>query len=282
MTTGDRGSPESAGGTDYQNFTRTDSTELWERVGVAQHRFTDLVSRLDPIAPVADSDWTVREVGVHLLSVLSRYTDRDLRGRDGLADDAPGVTALNRMQMRTYGDLSSVELVEVIGSRIDCVRTRLPATQDLAERFPFHCDVTLDAAGFLGNLISEFLVHGRDVARANGEGFDIDRRDAVLILNCLVQLPAGFMRADAHPVKLGLRIRGAIPWVIDMRPGTAESRPMHPRETTDVVLRGSPAAMVLALHGRYSAVEALYRGLLPTGGRKPWRALHVPANIDSP
>ncbi len=83
-------------------------------------------------------------------------------------------------------------------------------------------------------------------------------------------------------MKLGLRIRGAVPWVIDMRPGTAICRPQHPQEKTDVVLSGSPTALVLALHGRYSIVEAVRRGLIPTGGHKPWRAIWVPGNIDSP
>ena len=100
MTTGEGGSPGSLAQADYENFTRTDGTELWERVDAAHRRFTQLVSRVDPAAPVADSDWTAHEVAAHVLSVLDRYTERDLRRRDGLADDSAGVTAMNDAQMR--------------------------------------------------------------------------------------------------------------------------------------------------------------------------------------
>jgi hypothetical protein len=279
---GDGVSCGSPGEMDYQYFTRTNGVELWQRVDAAHRRFAQLVSEVDPATPAADSVWTAHQVAAHVLAFLGVYTERDLRRRDGLADDATSITALNDAQMRSHADLSSAELIEAIGLRIDRIKALLPTSQDLGERFPFHCDVTMDAAGLLGNLVSEFLVHGRDVARGSGHSFAIDRRDAMLVLNCLLQVPAGFMRRDAHPVRLGLRIRDAVPWMIDMRPGTATSRPRLTREATDVVLSGSPTALVLALHGRYSIVEAVRRGLVPTGGRRPWRAVWVPGNIDSP
>ncbi len=184
---------------EYENFTRTDGTELWEHVDAADRRFAELIAQVDPQMPAADSAWTAHEVAAHVFSVLGRYTERDLRRRDGLSDDAAAVTALNDAQMRAAAERSSAELVEGIGHRIDRIRALLPTSQDLAERFPFHCGLTLDAAGFLGNLVSEFLVHGRDVARGDGRELDIGDRDAVLILNCLVQCPAGFMRGTPTP-----------------------------------------------------------------------------------
>lgn len=264
----------------YRHLITTTGTELWQRIDAASARFVTVATAVDPNARVGT--WTVHEVVAHVLSVLHRYTKRDFLRWDGLADDAAGVTWMNDREMRALVDRPLTDLIEALDDQVHEIKRLVPESTDLTTRVPFHGGLTVDAAAWLSNLIGELLVHGRDIARTDRQAFPIDQRDAVLVVNGLVQLPNGFMKPDARPVTVGFRIRGAVPWLFDMDAGCAVSRPMVPGERTDVVLRGPAATLMLAFYGRYSIVGAARRGLLVAGGRRPWRAARVVANIDNP
>ncbi|RZI79470.1 MAG: hypothetical protein EOO67_20430, partial [Microbacterium sp.] len=154
-----------AGSTTYDKFVFTDGDELWDRLHQAHRRFAALLSITPSKHPVPGSDWTAGEVATHLLTVVRRYTQRDLTDPSGTSADVAEIAALNKAELADYAGISVREVIDLLWQELADLEKKLPRTADLHQTYPFHSGQEVDVAGWLGNLIGEFLVHGRDVAR---------------------------------------------------------------------------------------------------------------------
>ena len=268
----------------YTHFVTLDAQELWDRIDEAQARFTALVESAGPYLMAAGSTWTARDVVGHILTVARRYTERDITSTEGLGDSPRAVDAINRAELLALEGLDMEDLLAQLESQMKTVRAALPPdSTDLDQRFPFHGGVSIDSAGGLSNLIGEFLVHGRDLARSAQRRWKIDARDALLIINGVLQVLPGYAEpAATDSLKVCLRTSGAADWMLAFEHGKLDSRPAMSREVADVVLKAPPETLLLVLYSRIGTAASIRRGLLVAGGRRPWRIAHLSKHLQQP
>jgi uncharacterized protein (TIGR03083 family) len=268
----------------YDWFVTTDADELWHRIGAAQKRFVALVHAIGPNLVGAGTTWSSRDVVAHILTVVERYTNRDVTSTEGLGATPREVDVINDRELRALDGIDFDELLARLDAQMARVRTAFPPEQlDLHVRFPFHGGVTVDAAGGMSNIIGEFLIHGHDLARAAGRSWPIEARDALLILNGVMQLLPAYAEPSARgTLDLRWRVPGAPSWTIAFDNGRATSRPAHEGEAADVVVAAPPETLVLFLYQRLSTFAALRGGLRVAGGKRPWRIAKLQKYLQEP
>jgi hypothetical protein len=260
------------GATTYDEFVFTTGDELWDRIHQAHRRFAALLSVTPHRTQVPGSDWTAGEVAGHVLTVLRRYTRRDLTSTEGLSPEGIGVRDQNAVELEELGTLGVAEILDQLWQEVADIEKLLPRTMDLHERFPFHGGQEMDAAAALGNLIGEFLVHGRDVAKARGKQWKIGSRNAALAMNIGLQAAGGYVSPAARgDLKVELRTPETNPWILEVVDGEATSRLAVPGERVDVRVFGRTQPLLLNLYGRIGLAHATALGTVVVGGRRPWR-----------
>ncbi|MCX6395602.1 MAG: hypothetical protein NTV23_03880 [Propionibacteriales bacterium] len=269
--------------TAYDEFVRTDGDELWDRLHQAHRRFAALLSVTPAKHPVPGSDWTAGAIAAHLLTVVQRYTQRDMTSAAGLSPDAAAISALNETELTRYADASVAEVLDLLWQELADLEQKFPRDADLHQTFPFHADQQVDVAGWLGNLIGEFLVHGRDVARSRGKTWLIGSRNAALALNLGIQAIPGFVSPDAPgDLKLEIRTPQTTPWVIDLADGVATSRAARNREPADVKVYVRTEPLLLNQYGRIGMPMMTVLGAVVIGGRRPWRLTRLGPSFQAP
>lgn len=263
----------------YDEFVFTTGDELWDRIHQAHRRFAALLSVTPSRTPIPGSDWTAGEVAGHLLTVLRRYT----RGNpNGLSPDAAGVAGLNAIELDELDLVSVAEILDRVWQELADLEQLLPRTIDLHTRLKFHGGVEIDAAAALGNLIGEFLVHGRDVALARRKTWQIGSRNAALVLNVVMQVGPAYVAPGAGDLKLGIRTPESNPWILDLVDGQLTSRAATHREPVDLLLYSRAQPLLLTMYGRIGIPKAALLGTTVLGGRRPWRITRLPGAFVSP
>jgi hypothetical protein len=263
----------------YELFTRTDPHELWGRIDAAADRFLTFAGEVDPGRRLDGTSWTTRDVVGHVLTVVWRYT----RGPT-LGQTPRDVDRINAEELADLAGTAADVLLDDLRTELKLAREMWgPDTVDLRMRLPFHGGVTVDAAAGLSNLVGELAVHGYDVARSAGRRWRIDERDAVLVLNGVVQILPAYARRDSREsLRVALRVAGARPWLLSFDAGVLTSEEAGRGEPVDVVVGGRAAGLLLAIYGRLSAPGAVRAGLRITGGRRPWRVARLPRLLERP
>ncbi len=156
--------------------------------------FTALLRSLTPeeeAAAVAGLDWTVSEVGTHVLTVVRRYLSQTERAatRSRLAQLNAEDIAAQAMPTKQVADD-----IDRTVARLATVAPGLPL--DGVREFHLGLKVTV-AAGW-ANLIGELLVHGDDIARTTGHHWSVDARLLEGIWRDLMPAAAGWMRPEAR------------------------------------------------------------------------------------
>ena len=89
----------------------TDRDELIGRATDAFDRFAAVAAEVHPQTRARGSDWTAQQVVAHVLSVMHRYTDRDLNSWDGLSATPSEVNEQNAKEAALYENLTMAELL---------------------------------------------------------------------------------------------------------------------------------------------------------------------------
>ncbi len=219
------------------------------------------------------SDWTIAEVGAHLVDVARRdvaiargermpYPDGD--------DTHAAMAAMNAHQMVDERD--PAQLAALL---IDENETLLAAIGDDPDRHLHWYDVEVPAASIAGVWLGELLIHGLDLARTLGRGWPIDRDQAVAVFEALVPIFPRVVNQDAAPKAAGtyhLRVRGHADYAFEVTPDgdlTIESRKP---DRADLHVSVSPVAYLLVGYGRANEWAAVAKGQIRAWGRKPWLA----------
>ena len=263
----------------YELFTATDAAELWARIDADAQRFFELVRSVPPDLPLKGSTWTTREVVGHLLTVIRRYT----RGPT-LGETPRDVDRINDEELAALGAAPCTELLDQLERELKLARELYaPEALDLHMKVSFHGGVRIDFAAALGNVIGELLIHGLDLAAAAGRPWSLDDRDAVLILNGVLQiLPAYAVRDTHRSLRVRLSVPGARPWLLDFHRGELTSAPAETGVASDVVVRAPASTLALTLYSRLSTTRAVRGGMRVVGGRRPWRLARLPALVERP
>jgi len=263
----------------YQLFVATDARELWSRIETAADRFFELARAVPPDLQLKGSAWTTRDVVGHLLTVIRRYTHGATLG-----ETPRDVDRINDEELAALGSVACAELLDQLERELKLTREFFaPDGLDLHMRVSFHGGAQIDFAAALSNIIGELLIHGLDVARAAGRPWPLDERDALLILNGVVQiLPAYAVRDTDRSLRVRLSVPGARPWLLSFDRGQLTSAPANSDDTADVVVRVPASTLALTVYSRLSTPAALRGGLRVVGGRRPWRIVRLPRLVERP
>ena len=133
------------------------------------------------------------------------------------------------------------------------------------------------ASGVNATLLGEALVHGYDIAKAEGLPWPIEPEHAILTMTGLVPVMVHFVdRKAAEGVEAGfeIRLRGGPTqyWYVADGELTVEDSPVTP---VDCVISADPVTMLLMSYSRIGPFSPSAIGKMRVWGRKPWLALRL-------
>ena len=269
----------------------------WARVQDALRSEVERVTALlrtvaDPTAP-AVGRWNLGDVAMHLSQAwlaIPRMASDELSGSlEAIPGfEARGVSFLS--DLRELGDatVSGVDadperdlrvLAGRIGERAEAFFAAVGEASP-SELRPWLVEgVKVPLSTLACHLLNETVVHGYDIARADGQAWPIDRSRAALVVegflfpvmqaldpHALVDDQAAAGRQVAYE----LRLRGAGRHVFAFADGVLTLDGPEPPHRIDCRLSVDPAALLLVAWGRVSQWSAIARGQMLAWGRKPW------------
>lgn len=236
-------------------------------------------------APVTGLDWTVADLGGHMVTV-GRRCARVARGQpqSWKPGDDPhgGMATFNREEIDELAERDPAKLATLLEE----------STADTLDAFGPDGDRPVDwgayrttAADATAVWLGEFLVHGLDLARTLGRAWPIRRDQAAAVFDGLVPaLPAFVDRAGASRAAgtYHLHVRDGGDYTIEASAdGTVAVERGKPARA-DLHVSASPVAYLLVGYGRAGQWGAVAKGQITAWGRKPWLALRFPDLFASP
>ena len=199
------------------------------------------------------------------------------------------VSQVNALSLANATERDPQVLARLIHERIQLM-LYLTASADGSELVSWLGGLKLPLTAVLAHMLSELLVHGRDIARAEGRAFPISPAQAKLTFEgFLIPLltavdAAGFggeRSEDMQNVCVEFRLRGCQPVVlVAENGGVVVEEPGH--RPIDVHISADPAVMWLLMFNRIGTLGPALRGQVRVWGRRPWRLRHLMRLLKSP
>jgi uncharacterized protein (TIGR03083 family) len=242
----------------------------------ATSRFATLLRHTSGGArPVPHLEWSVGELGAHVLSGLVAYADL-------VTGDQPLSAGLDHLAARNYELLAAVRerhpgrLAEQIDEAAATLLLRV--RESPRERVPWQGDIEISPAGLLALSTGELTVHGWDLSRAARTRFGIDRGVALTIIDGLVEIAPQMVdpvAAAGFTGSFDIRLRGGRPVQLVFTDGELQVLPGQTTSRADCHFSVDPAAFVLTCYKRISPTRSAARGSVTAWGRRPWWAYRL-------
>ncbi|MFD8595742.1 maleylpyruvate isomerase family mycothiol-dependent enzyme [Kitasatospora sp. NPDC059646] len=241
--------------------------------------------------------WSVADVGAHVAAVFLAYcssvSNEDTVDWDELLPTAdlpfgPRMAVVNGRAVAMLGAQLDGDAAGFLAAR---TARFLRATADLAPDAPvatpwYGPRPALTVAAATGLLLSECLVHGRDIARATRRPWRIPPDHAALVLGQAmpIMMPLALDRTAARDVDLvlDLTVRGGPRLCLTFRDATLTVTRDTPPRTPDCRVSADPVAFLLVAFHRTPQWRAIALGHLRATGRRPWLATRLTRLIPSP
>jgi hypothetical protein len=239
-----------------------------------------LVRAIDKPMAHAVGNWNAGDVAVHLVHVWENLTALADSEMESPLQDIHALGSLTETLVDREMDRDPATLADRIDAR---------ATAFLAEPLPPAAGglspwliegITVPRVALACHILSESLVHGHDIARAQRVAWSIERGHAGLALMgfafpLLARLePRALVRQEAArgvDACYEVRVRGAGSVFLSLRDGAMSVR-TRPERGVDCHLSADPATLLLLLFGRVSQWPAILTGRLFAWGPRPWLA----------
>lgn len=261
---------------------RDEIADLAEQVATMLRDAPDVSARVD------GTEWTVAEVGAHLVDVARRNVTL---ARDPSPTPFPGSpsetharrAALNERRLEQLDERDPEKLAAMLVSDNEDVIAAYGADPDASVHW---YGVPLPATSAATVWLGELLVHGRDLARTLGSDWVIEPEQALAVIDALVPLlpavvdPERARRMAGTAYHLRLRPGPEYTFVLD-RDGRLRVERARP-ERADVRLVADPATSLLVGYGRTPTWTAVLSGRIRAWGRRPWLALGFPDLFERP
>jgi len=264
-----------------------DWREAREAVATMAPRVTALIRSVEhPVAP-ALGEWDLTEVAIHLSHAL-----------DGVAAMADGGGSM-LTDLWGLGDLTKALVkgeetrdLGALADRIDASTERflqgMETAKDDGVRGWLVEGTEVPLSTLTCHALNELVVHGRDIAMAEGAPWPIERRHAALILTGFMfpacgQLGRAMVDQKGAGVRASFDIRlrggGGVVMRFDNGDLTVEPPSSGPY---DCHLSVDPEAFMLVSWGRISQWPAIFSGKLVAWGRKPWLGVRLRSLMKNP
>lgn len=254
-------------------MTPADASALLAAVETTAARVSLLLRAAGHPGRTAVGTWTVGETAAHLAHCYPAFA----RVFDGAF--SVGLYEVDAHNAEVLAEDPERDL-DVLADRVDVDAARYVATAaTYAHDHPvdFFTPMRVPASGVSATLLGEALVHGYDIARAEGLPWPIDPDHAILTMDGLVPVMVHFVdREAAAGLRAGfeIRLRGADSWFWYFDDGElaiedTESRPVDCRIAAD------PATWLLMSYNRIGSTKAVLSGTVRVWGRRPWLAARL-------
>ena len=269
---------------------QVDWGEAKAEVARAFPRLTTLLRTVgNPGAPSGVGEWTLTDVAVHLSHAVDAVT-AVAKGGGGMVDDVwelPGMTA---MLVQAEGERDLHALADRIDASAAALLDAMRAAPADDRRMWMVKGIDVPLSFATCHMLNELVMHGRDIALADGQEWPIDRRSAVLalegfVLPVLGALGRSMVDQDAArglTLTYDVRIRGGGRYQFLFDDGDFAIRPGGPVRPVDVHLSADPEALLLVSWNRISQWNAIPKGKLLAWGRKPWVGLKLRSLLRNP
>lgn len=262
---------------------RTDLAQARATLEAAADRTADLLHSIpDGDLPVKGSDWTVGEVGAHLVFGLQGLAQAVEGSFDTVSPYIPDTEVFrDRLTAVTAGTLELLPerrpsvLAKLV---LDAAQTFLTVTAERASdevvRTPWYgSQASLSMGGATRLLAGEQIIHGYDIAQTVAHQWPISTADAVVVLPLeMIPLVVNPATARGHTANYEVHARGGPRFVVRFNEGVAAVEPAR-GQTIDCHLSADPVDLMLVVYGRISQWGPIARGRLLAWGRKPWLGL---------
>lgn len=280
-----------------------DRTMSWIDIRMSLEATTAQLSNLlatveNPGAPAVGT-WSIADVAAHIREVATLNSTwasggappDEYREAYELAGtvSVDQVEDVNALALACAPQRDPRVLADFIEERIELM-LYLTSTAQGTELVSWLGGLKLPLGAVLGHTLSELLVHGGDIARAEGRAFPIaDAQARLLFESFLIPLLTaagaegfgGDRSATMDSVCCELRLRGGEPVVIVADEGgiTVEEPGRRP---VDAHVSADPAVMWLLMFNRVGRFGPALRGQVRVWGRRPWRLRHLVRLLRTP
>ncbi len=241
-----------------------------------------------PEAP-ALPPWTVTDVAVHLSHTVDAVTAM-AQGGGGLLHDIGGLSSMTEALVRGESRRDLAEVAERIETNAAHFVEMMEQAPDDEPRTWLVRGTQLPLSSLTCHMLNELLVHGRDIALAEGMRWPIPRSHAALVVSgflfpALGQLSGQIVNQEAAAglkAYFDIRLRGGggrVFWCFEDGELSVEAPSARP---VDCHVLADPAAYLLVAWGRLSQWRAIARGQLLAWGRRPWLGLKLRALLRNP
>ncbi len=233
-------------------------------------------------------EWNLGDLAVHVSLSLDAVL-ATARGSGALLDDIWGLSRLSDMLLGGETTRDPGAMAERIEVTVAQLLAELPATGGQQARPWVVQGMELPLSTLACQALNELVVHGRDLARADGVAWPVARQTAALVLDGFL-FPAldvlGRSMVD-QKVAAGLTAR----FEVHLRGGGGAHLTFDDGDLSvtrsalgpvDCHLSVDPAAFLLVSWGRVSQWPAIARGQLLAWGRRPWLGLRLRALLRNP
>ena len=249
-------------------------------------RFAELLRRVpDGSAAVANCDWDVAEVATHVILTTEAYIGYAQGGTEPFVDvtDIPA----GSLAKSSAANLAA-EPERDLAALADRLTTATAALVKVTEARPSADPVSWNGrqstlGEMLGILLGEVLLHGRDIAKAVGQAWAIDKGDARLVLASTMGLLPLLVNPEATAgvnASYDIRIRGGAR--VALRIHNGEATVTSADGSVDCHVSADPVAMLLVSYGRQSQWPPALTGKLLAWGRKPWLGMRMTRYLVTP
>lgn len=234
-----------------------------------------LLSTVRDPAARAIGEWSIQDLAVHLVDVYENYP-RYIRSEAPLFADPTDITAHNARGRRGGEGTDVKEAAERITTAAREFDDLLEG-QDPASVVRWHRGAELTATTLAAIPGSEAIVHGYDVASAEGRSFRTDRSHAAVILANLLHLLPLYVNeeiAARTTATYDLRLKGGRRKFLRFEGGTLEVSDSERRP--DCILLADAETFMLIGYNRIGQWRPAFTGKVVAWGPKPWLALRLP------
>lgn len=249
---------------------------------------TSRVSRIlrwadDPAVRVPHLDWTVGEVGAHLVSIARAYTNATQEGvavgPDVTKGDENNARLITNTPERSLSDLA--DALDACTAEFVAANAQLSRQQDV----PFYGDLRITAGCAAKLLLYDWLVHGWDVATTLGHKWRIDATDARLALDAFPEIMPLIVKdggASRLTATYEMRIRGSRPYFLRFDSGVPTVSSDRGCRRVDCYISAAPSPYLLVSAGRGGRWRPILTGQIVAYGRRPWLANKFESIFGSP
>ncbi|HEV3400749.1 MAG TPA: maleylpyruvate isomerase N-terminal domain-containing protein [Acidimicrobiales bacterium] len=233
-------------------------------------------------------EWDLTDTAVHL-SLSADALCALVEGAGAMLTDLWDLGTLNKTLVEGETTRDLPRLADRIDATVTRFLTLVGDAEDDAARPWVVEGVAAPLSMLTCQMLNELVVHGRDIAMAEGVPWPIDRRHAALVLTgFLFPSMAGLGRAlvdqekaAAVRVAYDVRLRGGGRVVLRFDDGDLTVEP-EPSARVDCHLSVDPVTFMLVAWGRIGQAQGILKGQLFAWGRKPWLGLKLRSLLRNP